>query len=405
MSESPIAEIFRHHFDSFVQRNGALTSDHYKVAHAIRECKTENMGSHVYSCPECNHELTIYNSCRNRHCPQCQAYASAQWVEQRIEELLPVQYFHVVFTIPEQLNPFALRNKKVFYSLMFRAVSETIKELGENRKFLGGTTGFIAILHTWGSNLLDHPHIHCIVPGGALSKDHSRWIDSHTDYLFPAPVMRTLFRGKLMAYFKDAVAKKSIVLHGTLQQYEEHRLMQNLINTLYNTEWVVYAKPSFANAEAVIKYLGSYTHRIAISDRRIKEVNQSTGSVTFTYKDYKREMRLKMTISCEEFIRRFMLHVVPAGFMRIRHFGFLSNRLQKTLLAVCKKLLLDSEEKSESDTKVSPVHWYDIIKRITGKDPLVCQECKKGENGTYRNDRPEEKVDLDSGGNTLKLRM
>ena len=377
MTESPIAEIFRNHFDSFVRNNNALSCDHYKAAHAIMDCRTESMGAHVYRCCECSHELTIYNSCRNRHCPQCQAYASAQWVQQRIEELLPVQYFHVVFTIPEQLNPFALRNKKVFYSLMFRAVSETIRELGENLRYIGGMTGFIAVLHTWGSNLLDHPHIHCIVPGGALSKDHSRWISSRTDYLFPFPVMRKLFRGKLMAYFKDAVADKRIGLHGKLKQYNDPFLLQNLIDTLYCTEWVVYAKPSFANAEAVIKYLGSYTHRIAISDRRINEVNESRGTVTFTYKDYKRNKHLKMTVSCGEFIRRFMLHVVPTGFMRIRHFGFLSNRMQKTLLPICKKLL-GSEEKADEGKKEPPVHWYDIIERLTGKDPLICQKCSKG---------------------------
>lgn len=377
MSESPIATIFRRHFDSYARKNGPFPSDHYKVANAIRECRTETMGGHVWCCPECSHELTIYNSCRNRHCPRCQRYASAQWVEARIEELLAVQYFHLVFTIPEQLNPFALRNKSIFYSLMFRAVAETIKELGENSRFMGGTAGFIAVLHTWGSNLMDHPHIHSIIPGGALAKDHSQWIYSRKNYLFPAPVMRKLFKGKLMAYFKRAIANKSIVLHGSLQQYNDPKLLQALYNTLYRKKWVVYAKPSFANPQAVIKYLGSYTHRIAISDRRIKEVNESKGTVTFSFKDYTRKRRLEMTLSCEEFIRRFMLHVVPTGFMRIRHFGFLSNRLHKTLMPLCKKLL-GSEVKPEDSNKDQPVQWYDIIEKLTGKDPLVCGKCGKG---------------------------
>lgn len=376
MSESPIATIFRRHFDSFAEKNGPFPTEHYKVAHAIRECRTETMGGHVWCCPECKHELTMYNSCRNRHCPRCQRYASAQWVEARIEELLPVQYFHLVFTIPEQLNRFALRNKATFYSVMFRAVSETIKELGENPRFIGGTAGFIAVLHTWGSNLMDHPHIHSIIPGGALAKDHSQWIRSRKNHLFPVPVMRKLFRGKFMAYFKRGIASKSIGLHGSLQQYNDPKLLQDLCNTLYHKEWVVYAKPSFANPQAVIKYLGSYTHRIAISDRRIKEVNESEGTVTFNFKDYTRKRRLEMTLSWEEFIRRFMLHVVPTGFMRIRHFGFLSNRLQKTLLPLCKRLL-GSNVKDGADKGEKPVHWYEIIEKLTGKDPLVCGKCGK----------------------------
>ena len=373
-----IAQIFRRHFDDFAHKNEALTLEHYKVAHAIMECGTETMGGHVWRCPECRYELTMYNSCRNRHCPRCQAYASAQWVQARIDELLPVQYFHVVFTIPAQLNPFALRNKTAFYSIMFRAVSQTIKELGENPRFIGGTVGFTAVLHTWGSNLMDHPHIHCIIPGGALTSDQSQWISSRKKYLYPVPVMRRLFRGKLMAYFKYGINDKSIGLHGNLRQYNDPILLQELYDTLYCKEWVVYAKRPFANPRAVIKYLGSYTHRIAISNRRIVDVDESAGKVTFKFKDYRRSgKRLEMTLSCEEFIRRFMLHVVPPGFMRIRHFGFLSNRLQKILLPVCRKLL-GSVEKGDVSKETRAVHWYDIIEKLTGRDPLVCGACGKG---------------------------
>ena len=374
MAESPIADIFRNSFNSYVNTHGGLTADHYKVAHAIMECRTEVMGGHVWCCPECHNEVTMYNSCRNRHCPRCQAYASAQWVQARIEELIPVKYFHVVFTIPQELNPFALRNKVPFYSIMFRAVSETIKELGENPKFLGGSTGFIAVLHTWGSNLMDHPHIHCIVPGGALSHDRTKWISARKNFLFAAPVMRKLFMGKLLAYFKSGIANKDIVFHGILQKYNEPKLLQDLFYTLYRKEWVVYAKSSFANPQAVIKYLGAYTHRIAISDKRIKEVDESADTVTFGVKDYTRKRRSILTLTSEEFIRRFLLHVVPTGFMRIRHFGFLSNRLQKTLLPVCKKLL-GTEEETEEKKEEKPIHWYDIITKLTGKDPRICPKC------------------------------
>jgi hypothetical protein len=379
MAEHPlptIAQIFRDHFDQYVKTYGPLPADHYKVAHAIMDCRTEAMGGHLWACPECHHERTMYNSCRNRHCPRCQAYASAQWVQARIEELLPVPYFHVVFTIPHQLNAFALRNKSVFYSMMFRAVALTLQELGDNHKYLGGTIGFIAILHTWGQNLMDHPHIHCVIPGAALSHDRRALRKSTERFLFPVPVMRALFRGKLMAFFKHALDSGDILLEGALQPYTDQPTLKALIDDLYRADWVVYAKRPFAGPQAVIKYLGAYTHRIAISDKRLLAIDPRSGDVTFRFKDYARKSRReRMTLSPIEFIRRFLLHVVPSGFMRIRHYGLLSNRLQHELLPLCKELLGVSEP--SKDSQDSPRRWYEVIEQLAGKDPRICPKCAK----------------------------
>ena len=367
-----IADIFRSHFDQDKKASGPLPLEHHKVAHAITTCRTELMGGHVWGCPQCDHEVTMYNSCRNRHCPRCQAFASAQWVQNRIDELLPVPYFHVVFTVPHQLNAFALRNKKVFYALFFRAVSQTLLELAQNPRRLGGLIGFIAILHTWGQNLMDHPHIHCVVPGGALSDDRRRWIGCSKDFLFPVPVIRALFKGKLLAGFQQALADGSMQLHGDLQQFTDKKLLGALLRQLYGMQWVVYVKPPFAGPEAVIKYLGNYTHRIAISDKRILAADENT--VSFSYKDYADGARTKpMTLNALEFIRRFLLHVVPTGFMRIRHYGFLSNALQKNLLPLCMKLL----GKVPLPKTVESKCWYDIIERLCGEDPRVCPHCRR----------------------------
>jgi hypothetical protein len=374
VAESAIADLFRTHFETYIGKHGPLPPEHYKVAHAIMACRTESMGGHLWGCPQCDYELTMYNSCRNRHCPRCQAYASAQWVQARIDELLPVPYFHVVFTIPQQLNPFALRNKEVFYTILFSAVAGTLRQLATDPDRFGGTIGFIAILHTWGQNLMDHPHIHCVIPGGALDADHLRWIPSRKGFLFPVPVMRALFRGKFMAAFKKALSMEELQLHGSLEPYKDGVRMKELFDTLYKKDWVVYAKKPFANPQAVVKYLGSYTHRIAISDKRILSVDPTADTVTFSYKDYAGGGRkTQMTLQATEFIRRFLMHVVPSGFMRIRHYGFLSNSLKAALLPKCRVLL--GEEPRPKEVKEHPVHWYEIIEALTGKDPLLCPYC------------------------------
>lgn len=371
-----IAEIFSKGFSEYENRFGHFPAEHYKIANAIMACRTDELGGHSYRCNECNHEITLYNSCRNRHCPNCQAYATAAWVQKRIDDLLPVPYFHVVFTIPHQLNPFFLRNKRICYSLFFRSVSETLKELALDPGRLGGMVGCVAILHTWGQTLQDHYHIHCLVPGGAFDDKNKKWIASKEDFFLPISVMRKMFRGKLLHYFFKALKKGEIGLHGCLGMYQDAKALKSLRNRLYEKEWVVYAKPPFGSPEQVIEYQGNYTHRIALTNKRILKVEN--GKVTFKYKDYSDSNKQKeMTLDRVEFIRRFMLHVVPQGFMRVRHYGFLSNCNRRKLLPVIRKLITGNEDEKPVE-KSDKKQWHEIIEKLTGNDPLKCPVCKKG---------------------------
>lgn len=377
-----IADVLKQGFAEHEKTFGPLQPDHYKVVNAITACRSAALGGHIDRCDHCNHERISYNSCRNRHCPKCQALARANWVEQRMDDLLPVPYFHIVFTIPQQLNPFALRNKKTFYTIFFRAVSETLQTFAKNPKYLGGEIGFFTILHTWGQNLLDHPHIHCVVPGGAMVHGN-RWRHCRKGFIFPVKALAALFKGKMLDYFKQAVADHSIELHGSLEKYKLSETFSALLNTLYEISWVVYCKPPFAGPQAVLKYLGQYTHRIAISNRRIVAMNDKT--VSFVWKDYAAGNKQKtMTLAIGEFIRRFLLHVVPNGFVRIRHYGFLSNRAKKDKLKLCSKILGNKPATEKPEEKDTSRHWYDIFIRLTGKDPTLCPVCANGHMKTYR---------------------
>jgi hypothetical protein len=325
-----------------------------------------------------------YNSCRNRHCPSCQAAARAQWVDNRLKELLPVPYFHVVFTVPAQLNPFALRNKEVFYNLLFQAASETLHELAADPKFLDAQIGFIAILHTWGQNLLDHPHLHCVVPSGGLSAGCTRWKKTpYGKFLFPVKVISALFKGKFLSLFKAAIKDKQMLFHGTLAMFEKDpALFKQLMNSLYNTDWVVYAKAPFAGPKAVLKYLGRYTHRIAIANSRL--VHMTETDVSFRWKDYAHGNKEKvMTVSHAEFIRRFLLHVLPRGFVRIRYFGFLAQAAKGDKLPLCMKLLgVKPVEPLNED--IDEKAWDLLLKELCGEDPWHCPLCHKGRLVQYR---------------------
>jgi hypothetical protein len=295
------------------------------------------------------------------------------WVHDRISELLPVGYFHAVLTIPALLSPFALRNKKVFYRIMFRAAKETLLTLSGDNKRLGAAIGFIAVLHTWGQRLIDHPHIHVIIPGGGLSAQ-GKWKPCGKKFLFPVPVVRKMFRGKLMHYFTKAVKRGEMQFHGKLQRFEKPSLFRRLKDELYRKEWVVYIKPPFASPQAVVKYLGQYTHRIAISNQRI--ISFDNGRVTFSWKDYADNYKPKtMTLSCIEFIRRFLMHVVPKGFVRIRHYGFLANRNRKTKLVQCRALFGKKSPKHKTGKRTS---WIEAFKAMHGYDPRRCKQCKIG---------------------------
>lgn len=371
--KATVAHIFRNSFEAFLASSPRQPQLHYRIAHAITSCRTPILGGHTERCDHCDTQLVRYHSCRNRHCPRCQTSARLNWINDRLGETLPVPYFHVVFTIPAQLNAFALRNKKPFYDLMFRAVKETILELSANPKHLGADMGFIAVLHTWGQTLVDHPHIHCIVPGGGYDTRRERWKAVKGDFLFPIPVVSKLFRGKLMAFFTEALRSGAIKLHGQLQRYEDEQTCRGLVDRLYRTDWLVYIKEPFASTQQLVAYLGAYTHRVAITDSRIERFED--GTVTFRYKDYADHSRIKsMSLAATEFIRRFMLHVLPEGYKRIRYFGFLAPRARLKRLNRCRAFFKLAPYKPKKEVRP----WYEIVKELTGKDPLRCLACGIG---------------------------
>ena len=321
-----------------------------KAFHAIGNCRTSVLGAHVDVCDECGFEKISYNSCRNRHCPKCQTVTKEQWVEKQNQYLLNSGYFHVVFTLPDELNSIMLRNQSVTYGLLFKAVSETLLELCADKKFLGAKPGVTTVLHTWGQNLMFHPHVHCIVTGGGLTKD-GKWQDSRKKFFLPVKVLSRKFRGKFLFLLKQA---------GLLFD-----------SALYQTEWVVYCKPPFNNASKVIEYLGRYTHRVAISNNRIWALKD--GKVTFSYRDYRDNSKKKtMTVTAVEFIRRFMLHVLPSGFRKIRHYGILAARDKSERISLCKKL---------TRTKFRAAYHTTVLERLCkmlGVDFNLCPCCGIG---------------------------
>ena len=366
-----VADIMREYGEDY-RREHKPPSRMIKVMNAIESCRTSKLGGHIDECDNCGHIKISYNSCRNRHCPKCQGLAKERWLMDRKSDLLPIEYFHMVFTIPDTLNPLTLRNQKEIYSILFKSVSETLIELGKDPKYLGADIGFIGILHTWGQNLMVHPHIHCIVPGGGLSFDTKRWISSREKFFIPVKVLSRLFRGKVLFYLKEAHRKERLKFPGNIKELSKEREFNMFMDSLYKKEWVVYSKPPFKNAEHVLEYLGRYTHRVAISNNRITDIKD--GKVTFRYKDYKDGNKNKlMTIKAHEFIRRFLLHILPDNFVKIRHYGILSNRNRRTKLKRCKEILGISTK--ETKKKKS---WQELLLELTGKDPRKCSCCGVG---------------------------
>ena len=364
--------IFYEHGEDYRKKH-RLPLNLLKAMTSIEACRTAELGGHVDECDECGHIRISYNSCRNRHCPKCQTLAKERWLENRKIDLLPVGYFHVVFTLPEELNYIALTNQKDVYSILFQAASETLLELGRDRKYLGAEIGFTSILHTWGQNLMHHPHVHCIVPGGGLSLDGNRWINSKEDFFIPVKVLSRKFRGKFLYYLKKAYYNNTLKLIGDNHELIEKQIFQCFIDKLYKKEWVVYCKPPFSSAEHVLEYLGRYTHRIAISNNRL--VFFDNGYVTFKWRDYRSNNKQKfMTVTAEEFIRRFLMHVLPDRFVKIRHYGILSNRNRVTKLKKCKELT-GTVFKVISIPKLSST---ELLFKLTGIDLNVCPCCTKG---------------------------
>jgi len=345
-----------------------LPTEHRRILLALSSCRTATLGGHVETCDHCQHRRIAYNSCRNRHCPKCQASACARWMEARAQELLPVEYFHVVFTLPETFNGVALANRRIIHDVLFNAVAQTLLEIAANPKHLGAKIGFIAILHTWGQNLSLHPHVHCVVPGGGLSADGSRWVPCRPGFFLPVRVLSKVFRGKFIDLLKRAHSKTP------LRGIADDGALDALINASIATDWVVYAKPPFGGPQQVLKYLSRYTHRIAISNRRL--VAMDDHSVTFHWKDYAHSNQPKrMTLEAGEFLRRFLMHGVPTGFMRIRHFGLLANRFRTRDLARCRELLATAAPAHQVGPP-DPIHPADGHERcpVCGKGRMVRTE-------------------------------
>jgi len=349
-----------------------------KAFRALAQCRTAALGGHLYRCDHCGADVPLYNSCDNRHCPQCQTIVRLRWIEAREAELLPIPYFHVVFTLPHALNPLAQGNPVLLYALLFRAAAETLKAFGKDPKHLGAELGIVMVLHTWGQTLVQHLHVHCIVTGGGLSPDGSRWIPckcnphSKKAFLFPVKALSPVFRGKYLEALQAAYDEGKLRLAGGTASLTDPARFSQLIDALYQRDWVVYAKRPFAGPEQVIRYLSAYTHKVAIGNHRLIAIDN--GEVRFHYKDYADGGTQKiMTLAADEFIRRFLLHILPQGFQRLRYYGFLANRYREEKLALC-RALLGADTPDEKDPE-SPVA---LLERLAGIDVTLCPVCHQG---------------------------
>jgi hypothetical protein len=371
-----VADVFRKYESAFFAQWGhVLSPQQRKAFEAIRDCRTAALGGHVEyveQCDECGHRVISYNSCRNRHCPKCQATARAKWLAERQAELLPVAYFHVVFTLPQKIGGLALQNAREIYSILFRAASETLLTIAADPKRLGAAIGFLAVLHTWGQNLHLHPHLHCVVPGGGISPDGASWIGCRKKSFFlPVEVLSSRFRKVFLSYLRKAFQEGKLRFHGEMAGLAKPAAFETLCSEAERIKWVVHAKPPFGGPEQVLKYLARYTHRVAISNRRL--LSMEDGRVTFEWKDYAGGNKARiMTLDAVEFIRRFLLHILPGGFVRIRQFGFLANRARGKKLALCRALL---------DAPPAPTDTTAIVNRdgrTEAQDRKRCPVCKIG---------------------------
>jgi hypothetical protein len=366
-----LAEIVRQSADTY-QRTHRLTSVQHRALRAIAACRTAALGGHRETCDRCGAVRVTYNSCRNRHCPKCQTLTKERWLSARRADLLPIPYFHVVFTLPHDINALAQGNPRVIYALLFRAAADTLLTFGRDGRHLGGTIGITAILHTWGQNLSQHIHLHCLVTGGALAADGSRWIAGRSSFLFPVRALSTVFRAKYLAALRQAFATGHLHFAEGTADLVDGPAFLGFLGRLRTANWIVYAKAPFAGPEQVLSYLGRYTHRVALSNDRL--IAHRNGHVRFRWKDYADHNRVKiLTLEANEFLRRFLLHVVPRGFMRIRHFGLLANRTRRATLTRCRSLLgQPASDEAPSESVAELVH------RLTGIDLARCPVCGEG---------------------------
>jgi hypothetical protein len=352
---------------------------HRRVMTAIAQCRTAVLGGHVEQCDRCGHTRIWYNSCRNRHCPTCQSLARAAWIEDRTADILDTEYFHVVFTLPQAIAEIAAQNKAVVYGLLFRATAGTLRTIAADPKHLGADIGFFAVLHTWGQTLLHHPHLHCVVPGGGLSLDGTRWISCRPGFFLPVRVLSRLFRRLFLTALQDAFDRGQLRFAASLQALADPHVFADHLQPVRQTEWVVYAKPPFAGPQQVLDYVGRYTHRVAISNNRLLDVDD--GHVRFRYKDYRAdrpETPQTMTLVATEFMRRFLLHVLPAGFHRIRYYGLLGNRHRTEKLARCRQLLGTTSPQPISGETMPLPDYRDRYESLTGVSLRTCPVCPDG---------------------------
>jgi hypothetical protein len=373
-----VAEVIRSCRDTFLERYGkSLTTEQRRALGDLTACRTAALGGHVLECPGCGHQEVSYNSCGNRHCPKCQATAAARWLETQAADLLDTPYFHVVFSLPSTLGPMALSNPRVVYGLLMRAAAQTLLEVATNPKHLGAEVGVLAVLHTWGQNLALHPHVHCVVTGGGLSLDEGRWIAGRDDYFLPVPILRCVFRGKFLSGLRTAFQKGRLRFPGRLAALARPARFHRLLDETVRTEWVVYARPPTKGPATVLKYLARYTHKTAISNSRL--VSLADGRVTFRWKDYAHGGRRgTMTLEAVEFVRRFLMHVLPTGFVRVRHYGLLANRHRQEKLARCRDLLgMAVTERVDADsTDPDPIPPPSHEATVT--PTRVCPRCGAG---------------------------
>jgi hypothetical protein len=367
-----LATIVRAHGDHSRQARHLVPSQH-RVLRAIATCRTAALGGHVASCNRCGAVQITYNSCRNRHCPKCQTLAKERWLQQRTAELLPVQYFHIVFTLPHDLNPLAQGNPRVIYNLLFEAALETLKTFGRDPRHLGGQLGVTAILHTWSQTLAQHLHLHCLVSGGALTPDGSRWIPAKRGFLFPVRALSQVFRGKYLDGLRRAYDRQQLTCAAGVAALADPRAFAVFLTRLRRHRWVVYSKPPCAGPQHVLQYLGRYVYRVAISNDRLVRLQHSIVRFRWRDRTYRNRVRI-MDLPADEFLRRFLLHVLPDRFVRIRHAGLLANRSRSANLDRCRHLL----GSHPPDTEPAPEPVADLMLRLTGIDIARCPICHHG---------------------------
>ena len=367
-----VADIF-HLYGGHYRQSNSLPYKQIKVMHHIEVCRTAELGGHIEQCNQCGHEQIAYNSCRDRHCPKCQCLIKEQWLNDRKAELLPCGYFHLVFTLPHDLNPIILCNKRITLQMLFSSVSETLQAFAKDPQWrLESQLGFISVLHTWSQTLMDHFHLHCLIPAGGLSFTKDRWVPARESFLFRIQSLAKAFKKCYLRNLQTANQNEKLIFPGNTVRYQSQQEFGKLVQSLSKVQWIAYAKRPFAGPEQVLEYLGRYTHRVAISNNRITSIDN--GKVTFTYRDRENNETREMSLDAHEFIRRFLLHVLPKSFMKIRYFGFLSHKNKKLAIPLLRKLIDPNAKLPEKINETI----FEMMLRLTDTDITCCPKCKKG---------------------------